>query len=167
MSSIFETLFTLIPIALILAVRVIMMRKKQQESSDRPPSGQGSPPRSSVETGPAPRGLGVVAVDGAAKRKGPKPMGQILPAAFPEKTDSGSAYAHPSGTKTDPGSSRAAPGANAPGANAPGANAPGANTPRASAAQQHGVFGKIERLSPLKRAVVLSEVLGKPKGMEY
>jgi hypothetical protein len=135
MDELFETLLTLVPIALIIALRVATSKRKKAESAER----------------------GKLQAFLASRMKAPPPVARpIIPeAAIAESVP-------PAG---DGASSPVDAGPMAPLPPPPPRSMDGAKQAPKSSARPAAAFpANLDYLSPLRRAVVLAEVLGPPKG---
>ena len=160
MGELFETLFSLIPIALIIALRLVMSRKKKAESEEKNKlieflSKQGAKPATAVVRN--------AVYDEDA---GVPPQGHWEEEDSWNEAPTGGSEAAPqlvsdfkSVSVPQPSVQASAPAPAAPPAFHPKA-APAASAPRASSLPP-----RLDRLTAMQRAVVLSEVLGPPKGM--
>jgi len=139
MDELFETLLTLVPIALIIALRVVASKRKKAESAER----------------------GKLQAFLASRMKAPPPVARpIIPeAAIAESVPpAGDGASSP----VDAGPMVAGIAAQAAAPSLPvGRTKPASKVPARPAA---AFPANLDYLSPLRRAVVLAEVLGPPKG---
>jgi hypothetical protein len=146
MDELFETLLTLVPIALIIALRVAASKKKKAESAER----------GKLQAFLAAR---MKAPPSAAQPIIPKPTIVEAPGFAESATPAGDAALSP--VDAGPMVAGSASPAGAPSLPVDGTRP----APKAAARPAAGFPASLDYLSPLRRAVVLAEVLGPPKGL--
>lgn len=174
MDAPFDLVLTLIPIALLIGVQIFASRKKKAEEAERAKLATFLAQAVSAESGPAKpreaefdafslapdddddfktaaRSFGRTAaprVDGGPYRPSASPATSAVPSNVPSRLVSDVPTDIVESVLSD---SKAASVGDRPGVT-------GART-------ADRFFARLEKLSPLKRAIVMSEVLGKPKGL--
>lgn len=158
MDALFDLVLTLAPISLFIALRIYMSQKKRSEEDERARLAQILAKAAKEEESPRPTFAELSALVEEAENESAEVVAApiSMPKPIPRLAAAGPGPAPRIEAMESVSLSQVAP---------PSARPTARNAAATAAAADARLFARLERMSPLRRAVVMAEILGRPKGM--